>query len=570
MSYPSKTCSPYCNLPNTPFRPLSFPLPQGWLVRRPLVSACLRALSAGVLLALALLHVTTHAVQELDGLAEGQHSSSAPAGPSTLSPTAAPSSSDAHVHRLLSELLLYSTLPTTTSSSAADDVEALVRKLLDQKLYAGSGTSSNMVLSRRRALLQATGVDPHGAGAHGSGQAHAHPFPMGMLAVLVGFMLMAALEHVVHACAAHAPRSEGQQSAKGCSQEGKRLGQLSDGLEVELMQEGKVCRSEGSGSSGSSGSGISSGSPRCCAGSDGHGRALELPRLNGGTDGIKSGGRRAEDSVALYVGPRSCCPAQPAAPLHPLAHDQQQPHNPVHQLQSHASATVELIVGSGTSLGVAASGSSSGAATPAAGAGASSSSTPLAHGLHGPVDHSHGHRQHTPCCGPSSTPAPPTLERFRLATLAPVMELGCVFHTFILGLALGTLYDVGAVRALVIALSFHQLLEGVGLLTVLIGGGMRRAHLLLGSVLYSLTCPVGIAVGIGISGSYDRQSVTARAVQGSVNGVSAGLLLYLGSALVQTEFGTAGMGRWRPCERVLLFGLMVLGSAAFAILALWT
>jgi zinc transporter 1/2/3 len=39
-------------------------------------------------------------------------------------------------------------------------------------------------------------------------------------------------------------------------------------------------------------------------------------------------------------------------------------------------------------------------------------------------------------------------------------------------------------------------------------------------VTYSITTPIGIAIGIAVSSSYNPRSVTSRAVQGTLNGVS--------------------------------------------------
>jgi hypothetical protein len=44
-------------------------------------------------------------------------------------------------------------------------------------------------------------------------------------------------------------------------------------------------------------------------------------------------------------------------------------------------------------------------------------------------------------------------------------------------------------------------------------------------VLYSLTTSLGIAIGIGVSASYDPESPSSRAVQGTLNGVSGGALM---------------------------------------------
>ncbi len=415
------------------------------------MSACLRALSAGVLLALALLHVTTHAVEELDGLAEGP---SAHDDQSVSSP-----SSDPHVHRLLSELLLSGSL-TTSSSLSLPSNDDLV-KLLDQQLHASDSAAAP--ISWRRALLQAD--DGHG---HGSGQAHDHPFPMGMLAVLVGFLLMAALEHVVHALS-HPPPLSNAHSADSC-----------DVLEPNAKSQTK-----------------------------------------GGELGVVSVGITCEHKLSHAIAnPNSNDPAAAAAACTDASCDK----------------SLKLVI-----------------VQPAE----------QTHGSHGPG----GRPDIVACC--TEHPLASSLERFRLAVLAPVMELGCIFHSFIIGLSLGVLYAYGDVRTLLIALVFHQFLEGIGLLTVMVGAGMRRLQLFTAGLIFSLTCPVGIAVGIGISKSYNPESITARAVQGTLNGVSAGLLLYLSSALIQCEFGSQGMGRWKAWERLVIFGVIVLGAGVFAMLAIW-
>lgn len=117
-------------------------------------------------------------------------------------------------------------------------------------------------------------------------------------------------------------------------------------------------------------------------------------------------------------------------------------------------------------------------------------------------------------------------------TVVFLFEFGCVFHSVIIGLALGVTSDnMQQVRALLIALCFHQWLEGAAL-----GSFITRAQLpvwkgMLMVIIYSLTCPAGVAIGIGVAETYDPESTKAAAIQGVFNGVSAGMLLYV--ALVQ-------------------------------------
>lgn len=122
-------------------------------------------------------------------------------------------------------------------------------------------------------------------------------------------------------------------------------------------------------------------------------------------------------------------------------------------------------------------------------------------------------------------------------------------RSFIIGLTLGTALVMADVRVLLIVLCIHQVrtcctvghphrfctralllapsqallntscsgplqaLEGLGLGLVVAHSGLSFWRQFAMVAAYALTCPVGIAVGVGISATYDSHSVTARAVQ---------------------------------------------------------
>jgi zinc transporter 1/2/3 len=71
----------------------------------------------------------------------------------------------------------------------------------------------------------------------------------------------------------------------------------------------------------------------------------------------------------------------------------------------------------------------------------------------------------------------------------------------------------------------HQGLEGLALGSVLALTRFPLVKKVLMVAAYSLTTSVGIAIGIAVSQGYDPDSVTAKAVQGALNGVSGGMLL---------------------------------------------
>lgn len=249
----------------------------------------------------------------------------------------------------------------------------------------------------------------------------------------------------------------------------------------------------------------------------------------------------------------------------------------------------------------------------------------------------------------------------------------CIFHSFIIGLALGVNQtDGGEVRALLIALAFHQWLEGISLasvvsiadfslwkrfsvsarvaapswargasttcaelgstgavdvfsradaclhmvhvctlagLTALTGMPTARVHAwrcqpgsdvipacMHGAVapppahaavlrapprpapphppqmivVYSLTCPVGVAIGIGIAQTYNSETDTARGLQGSFNGVSGGMLLYISLVqLIAEDMSRAFQGHSGPRVRLLSYAFLLLGGGLMCMLAVW-
>jgi zinc transporter 1/2/3 len=154
--------------------------------------------------------------------------------------------------------------------------------------------------------------------------------------------------------------------------------------------------------------------------------------------------------------------------------------------------------------------------------------------------------------------------------LAYMMEIGCVFHSVLIGVGVGVLVDGRKeVVALLIALSFHQFLEGVSLGSVVNVAGFSKVKGLGMVLIYSLTTPVGIAIGIGIASSYDPSSVTAMAVQGVLSAVAGGMLLYI--ALIQLigeEFSRQELVERNGLKSAMLLAL-TLGAACMCLLAVW-
>ncbi|XP_060188350.1 zinc transporter 1-like [Lycium barbarum] len=116
-------------------------------------------------------------------------------------------------------------------------------------------------------------------------------------------------------------------------------------------------------------------------------------------------------------------------------------------------------------------------------------------------------------------------ENIRNRIIPQVLELGILIHSIIIGVSLGASQDTGMIKPLLVALSFHQFFEGIGL-----GGCISRAKFksistTIMAVLFSLTTPVGI--GIGISRVYNAHSSSALIVEGILNSAASGILIYM-------------------------------------------
>ncbi|KDO64383.1 hypothetical protein CISIN_1g044821mg, partial [Citrus sinensis] len=108
-----------------------------------------------------------------------------------------------------------------------------------------------------------------------------------------------------------------------------------------------------------------------------------------------------------------------------------------------------------------------------------------------------------------------------------VLELGILVHSVIIGISLGASESPKTIKPLVAALTFHQFFEGMGLGGCITQAKFKSRGVAILALFFSLTTPVGIAIGIGISSVYDENSPTALIVEGIFNAAAAGILIYM-------------------------------------------
>ena len=158
------------------------------------------------------------------------------------------------------------------------------------------------------------------------------------------------------------------------------------------------------------------------------------------------------------------------------------------------------------------------------------------------------------------------------AQLAAVIlsEASISVHSVLIGITLG-ITPGDEIVPLLIALTFHQFLEGVALGCAAVYAGLKTRSVLALAFIFAITTPIGIAVGIGIKSSYNSNSQTALLTQGILDAISAGLLIFL--ALGDHVNAVKSQAQWLKTEGKITHGLalgaFLVGVAVMCALAVW-
>ncbi|CAL9101316.1 unnamed protein product [Musa acuminata var. zebrina] len=188
--------------------------------------------------------------------------------------------------------------------------------------------------------------------------------------------------------------------------------------------------------------------------------------------------------------------------------------------------------------------------------------TSLSEATNGDVEATHGHTHRAAVMQLEDSSA----QLIRHRVVSQVLELGIVVHSVIIGISLGASESPSTIRPRVVALSFHQFFEGMGL-----GGCIVQARFEFKTMglFFSLTTPVGIAIGTGISSVYNENSPTALIVQGLLDSVAAGILIYMALVdLLAADFMHPRV-QSKPKLQFALNVSLLAGAGLMALLAKW-
>lgn len=185
--------------------------------------------------------------------------------------------------------------------------------------------------------------------------------------------------------------------------------------------------------------------------------------------------------------------------------------------------------------------------------------------VHTHATHGHAHGSALTSDGPASAS-----DLIRHRVVSQVLELGIVVHSVIIGISLGASQSPPTIRPLVAALSFHQFFEGMGLGGCIVQAKFKIKSTLVMALFFSLTTPIGIAVGVGISSVYNSNSSTALIVEGVFNSASAGILIYM--ALVDLLAADFMSPRMQNNGKLQMWtnASLLLGAGCMSIVAKWS
>jgi solute carrier family 39 (zinc transporter), member 1/2/3 len=152
-----------------------------------------------------------------------------------------------------------------------------------------------------------------------------------------------------------------------------------------------------------------------------------------------------------------------------------------------------------------------------------------------------------------------------------ILEFGVIFHSVFIGLNLGTAGPEFA--TLYPVLVFHQSFEGLGI-------GARLSAIPIPKrlswlpwalcIAYGLTTPISIAIGLGLRTTYNSGSYTANVVNGVLDAISAGILIYTGLVELLARDFIFNPERTRDNKRLtFMLVSLFLGAALMALLGKW-
>jgi solute carrier family 39 (zinc transporter), member 1/2/3 len=151
---------------------------------------------------------------------------------------------------------------------------------------------------------------------------------------------------------------------------------------------------------------------------------------------------------------------------------------------------------------------------------------------------------------------------------AYILECAIAVHSMIMGVSLGGMGsdEKGSIKVLMIAFSIHQFLEGISLGCAISAADLSASKVTGLIAFFACTLPIGIIIGIGIT---SEESLTSSVLEGVINSIAAGILIYVSMVeMMAEEFGNEVVRNNYLLKTKMIIGIG-LGIAGMAVLAVW-
>ncbi|XP_020089500.1 zinc transporter 10-like isoform X1 [Ananas comosus] len=150
--------------------------------------------------------------------------------------------------------------------------------------------------------------------------------------------------------------------------------------------------------------------------------------------------------------------------------------------------------------------------------------------------------------------------------------LGIASRSVIIGLSLGASQSPCVIGPLIIASTFHQFFEGFALGDCISQALFDRLKEVLMAFSFTVTTPAAIGIGLVVASTYNPDGLTARIVEGILNSITAGILIYFALInLIVADF----LGNQRRTtddgnrHLIWCYISLFLGAALVSLTALW-
>ncbi|KXJ89752.1 ZIP zinc transporter-domain-containing protein [Microdochium bolleyi] len=167
----------------------------------------------------------------------------------------------------------------------------------------------------------------------------------------------------------------------------------------------------------------------------------------------------------------------------------------------------------------------------------------------------------------------PEQKRKRETTQCFLLEMGILFHSVFIGMALSVALGSQFV-VLLVAISFHQMFEGLALGSRIAAIDWPKEKSLqpwLMALAYGCTTPLGQAIGLATRSAYSPDSEVGLILVGVMNSISSGLLIFaslvelLSEDLLSDESWKILRGKRRVCA----FFLVIAGAFGMSLIGAW-